>query len=111
MASDCEEICAAVIFGFGIPRLSVGLTSDGTDLACCLLTKPQLSMIQELSQRVLCGGHSLVTVSEMQSIFHFVDVCTGKKTVVSTLGKDSVVELKHNDCANQLAINALSFSK
>lgn len=40
------------------PSLSVGLTSDGKDLARRLLTKPQLCMIQELSKRIRCRGLS-----------------------------------------------------
>lgn len=61
LASDWEEIWAAVIFGFGIPlslSLPLGLTSDGKDLACRLLTKPQLCMIRELNKRMLRPGLS-----------------------------------------------------
>ncbi len=43
------------------PSLSVGLTSDGKDLACRLLTKPQLCMIQELSKRTPRRGRSFHT--------------------------------------------------
>lgn len=52
------------------PSLSVGLTSDGKDLAHRLLTKPQLWMIQELSKSVSRRGQPLAISDMLYFSFH-----------------------------------------